>query len=60
VAGLGNLAGVLAAGLGLGAAEQFAGFILGAEYQAGFVFATLVGVLVWRSQRLRRRRRYLK
>src|SRR5205814_7218847 len=33
IAGLGNVSGVLAAALGLGVAENFAGFILGAEYQ---------------------------
>lgn len=60
VAGLGNLAGVIAAGLGLGAAENFAGFILGTEYQAAFVFAALVVILVGRNLRLRRQRRYLK
>ena len=38
VAGLGNIPGVLAAALALGVAENFAGFIFGAEYQAAFVF----------------------
>ena len=60
VAGLGNLAGVAAAGLGLGAAESFAGFILGAEFQAAFVFSLLVVILVWRNLLLKRHRRYLK
>lgn len=60
VAGLGNLAGVVAAALGLGAAEQFAGFTLGAEYQAAFVYLLLVAILVLRSLALRRRRQYLK
>ncbi len=60
VAGLGNLPGVLVAALGLGAAEQLAGFILGAEFQIAFVFGLLVVVLVVRSQRLRRKRQYLK
>src|SRR5205823_14222864 len=48
LAGLGNVAGVLFAALGLGVAENFAGFILGAEYQAAFVFTLLVAILVWR------------
>ncbi len=60
MAGLGNLGGVIAAGLGLGAAEQFAGFLLGAEYQLAFVFLLLVVVLVWRQMMLVRRRQYLK
>lgn len=58
-AGLGNLAGVIWAALGLGVAESFAGFILGAQYQIAFVFALLVAVLVFRNWRLRRQRRYL-
>jgi branched-chain amino acid transport system permease protein len=48
VAGLGNVAAVLGAGAGLGVAENFAGFIFGAEYQAAFVFGLLVVILVWR------------
>ena len=60
VAGLGNLPGVLAAGLGLGSAENFAGFILGAEYQIAFVFGLLVVVLLLRSWWLDRKRLYLK
>ena len=60
VAGLGNLASVIAAGLGLGVAEQFAGFILGAEFQLAFVFLLLVAVLVGRQIALARKRQYLK
>ncbi|MGH8714858.1 MAG: branched-chain amino acid ABC transporter permease [Casimicrobiaceae bacterium] len=60
VAGLGNLAGVIFAGTGLGIAENFAGFLLGAEYQAAFVFSLLVFILVGRSLLLIRQRRYLK
>ena len=60
IAGLGNVAGVLFAALGLGVAENFAGFILGAEYQAAFVFALLVAILVWRRFWLARERRYLQ
>src|SRR6266851_2510760 len=59
VAGLGNVAGVLAAALGLGVAENFAGFIFGAEYQAAFTFALLVVILMWRRFWLARQRRYL-
>jgi branched-chain amino acid transport system permease protein len=59
IAGLGNVPGVLAAAMGLGVAENFAGFILGAEYQAAFVFTLLVFILVWRRFSLARQRRYL-
>lgn len=60
VAGLGNLAGVIAAGLGLGAMENVAGFVLGTQFQLAFVFVLLVVVLVWRNRRLARKREYLK
>ena len=60
VAGLGNLPGVIVAGLGLGAAENFAGFILGVQYQVAFVFILLVVILVIRSSLLQRRRQFLK
>jgi branched-chain amino acid transport system permease protein len=59
VAGVGNLAGVIAAGVGLGAAEQFAAFLLGAEFQIGFVFALLVVILLVRNAVLKRQRKYL-
>jgi len=59
VAGLGNLPGVIIAGLGLGAAENLAGFILGAEFQIAFVFSLMVVILVWRSWRLKKKRKYL-
>ena len=59
LAGLGNLAGVIVAALGLGAAEQFVGFILGAQFQIAFIFLALVAILILRSWRLRRQRRYL-
>ncbi|KRT70934.1 MAG: high-affinity branched-chain amino acid transport system permease LivH [candidate division NC10 bacterium CSP1-5] len=60
VAGLGNMASVILASLGLGAAENFAGFVLGTEYQAAFVFSLLVAILVWRNALLSRQRKYLK
>lgn len=60
VAGLGNIAGVIAAAFGLGVAEQFAGFSMGAEYQNAFVFLLLVAILVFRNFRLARKRTYLK
>lgn len=49
VAGYGNLPGVILAGLGLGAGEQFAAFILGSEFQIAFVVGLLLLVLVWRQ-----------
>ncbi len=55
-AGLGNLPGVIVAGLGLGAAEQFAGFILGAEFQQATVVGLLVLVLVIRQIQQSRQR----
>ena len=60
VAGLGNLAGVIVAGMGLGVAETFAGFLLGAEAQAAFVFSLLVVILVLRSLLLHRQRKVLR
>ena len=60
IAGVGNMAGVVAAGLGLGAAENMASFILGAEFQSAFVFTLLVLILVERSFRLNRQRKVLK
>jgi branched-chain amino acid transport system permease protein len=60
VAGLGNVSGVILAGLGLGAAENIAGFILGTEFQAAFVFSLLVVILIWRNFKLSLKRRYLK
>lgn len=60
VAGLGNLGAVIVAALGVGAAENFVGFIFGTQFQAAFVFSFLVIVLVVRNLRLQRRRTYLK
>ncbi len=60
VAGLGNIGGVVLAGLGLGAVENFAGFILGAEFQAAFLYSLLVVILIGRNLVLARQRKYLK
>src|SRR5216684_176007 len=59
IAGLGNVQAVLASAVALGVAENFAGFIFGAEYQAAFIFALLVAILVFRRFWLARQRRYL-
>ena len=55
-AGLGNLPGVIAAALGLGFAEQFGGFILGAEFQQAIVVGVLVLVLIVRQVQQSRKR----
>ncbi len=55
-AGLGNLPGVIAAALGLGFAEQFGGFILGAEFQQAIVVGALVLVLIVRQVQQSRKR----
>ncbi|MBX3491472.1 MAG: branched-chain amino acid ABC transporter permease [Parvibaculum sp.] len=60
VAGVGNVGAVVAAGLGLGALENVAGFVLGTEFQIAFVFALMVTILVWRHLRAARRREHLK
>ncbi len=59
-AGLGNLPGVIVAGLGLGAIEQFASFVLGAEFQQATVVGLLVAVLVWRAILLSRHRQVVQ
>ncbi len=55
-AGLGNIPGVIIAGLGLGAAEQYAGFVLGAEFQQATVVTLLVLVLIWKQIQAARHR----
>ena len=55
-AGLGNLAAVIVAALGLGAAEQFAAFIFGAQFEVASVVCMLVAVLIWRQIQQARKR----
>jgi branched-chain amino acid transport system permease protein len=55
-AGLGNLPGVIIAGLGLGVMEQFGSFLLGLEFQQAIVVSMLVLVLVVRQIQQRRHR----
>ncbi len=55
-AGLGNLPGIFIAGLGLGGAELYAGFVFGAELQQFTVVGLLVVVLVLRQIQQRRHR----
>ncbi|RMD65072.1 MAG: branched-chain amino acid ABC transporter permease [Alphaproteobacteria bacterium] len=56
-AGLGNLPGVILAALGLGVAEQFSGFIIGAEFQQATVVSLLLLVLIIRQLQMRRHRK---
>ena len=60
VAGVGNLPAVVVSALGLGALENFAGFILGIEFQMAFIFSLLVVILVWRNFRLKKHRQVLR
>ena len=55
-AGLGNLPGVIIAGLGLGGAELYAGFVFGAELQQFTVVGLLGVVLVVRQIQQRKHR----
>jgi len=59
-AGLGNLPGVIITGLGLGVAEQYGGFVLGAELQQFTVVALLLVALIWRQMQQRRNRQALQ
>jgi len=59
-AGLGNLPGVIVTALGLGAIEQYSGFVLGAQFQQATVVGLLVVILVWRQLLLLRHRQALQ
>lgn len=59
-AGFGNLPGVIMAGFGLGFAEQYAGFVLGAEFQQATVTGLLVLILIWRQIQQARHRQVVK
>jgi len=59
-AGLGNLPAVIITGLGLGVAEQYGGFVLGAELQQFTVVALLLAALIWRQMQQRRNRQALQ
>ena len=59
-AGLGNLPGVIAAGLGIGAAEQYGSHVFGIGYQQAIAVLLLLLVLVWKLARQRRQRRVLE
>ncbi|CAJ2377388.1 MAG: branched-chain amino acid ABC transporter permease [Gammaproteobacteria bacterium] len=59
-AGLGNLPGVIAAGLGIGALEQYGAHIFGIGYQQAVAVLLLLLVLVVRLVQQRRMRRSLQ
>lgn len=59
-AGLGNLPGVIAAGLGIGAAEQYGAHIFGIGYQQAIAVILLLIVLVYRLVQQRKLRQSLK
>lgn len=59
-AGLGNLPGVIAAGLGIGAAEQYGAHIFGIGYQQAIAVLLLLVVLFWRLTQQKRNRQVLK
>jgi branched-chain amino acid transport system permease protein len=59
-AGLGNLPGVIAAGLGIGAAEQYGAHIFGIGYQQAIAVLLLLLVLLIRLIQQRRNRQVLK
>lgn len=60
VAGVGNIGGIIGASGGLGVAEQYAGFILGSEFQTPFLFVLLVAILIARQFALSRHRMALR
>ena len=59
-AGLGNLPGVIAAGLGIGALEQYGAHIFGIGYQQAIAVMLLLLVLIVRLIQQRRNRQVLK
>jgi branched-chain amino acid transport system permease protein len=59
-AGLGNLPGVIAAGLGIGALEQYGAHIFGIGYQQAVAVMLLLLVLLYRLIQQRRSRQVLK
>lgn len=59
-AGIGNLPGVIAAGLGIGVAEQYGAHIFGIGYQQAIAVLLLLLVLAWRLIQQRRMRQSLK
>ena len=59
-AGLGNLPGVIAAGLGIGVAEQYGSHIFGIGHQQAIAVLLLLVVLVYRLVQQKRKRQVLQ
>ena len=59
-AGLGNLPAVIGVSFVLGWVEQYAGIIIGAEWQIAAAVMVLIGVLIWRQIQLRRQRQVVR
>ena len=59
-AGLGNLPGVITMSFILGWVEQYAGIIVGAEWQIAAAVFVLIGVLSWRQVQMRRQRQVVR
>ena len=59
-AGLGNLPGVIAAGLGIGVLEQYGAHIFGIGYQQAIAVILLLLVLIYRLSQQRRVRQSLR
>ncbi|MDA0998558.1 MAG: branched-chain amino acid ABC transporter permease [Proteobacteria bacterium] len=59
-AGLGNLPGVIIAGLGLGMAEFYSGFVFGAQLQQFTVVGLLIAVLIYRQIEMARHRQVVQ
>jgi len=59
-AGLGNIPGVIITGLGLGMAEQYSGFVLGAEFQQATPLILLLLVLIWRQVQMAQHRQVVQ
>ena len=59
-AGLGNIPGVIVAGFGLGMAEQYSGFVLGAEFQQATPLILLLLVLIWRQIQMAQHRQVVQ
>ena len=59
-AGLGNLPGVIIAGLGIGAAEQYGSHIFGIGYQQAIAVMLLLAVLIYRLLQQKRNRQVLQ
>lgn len=60
VSGLGNILGIIYTSAFLGAFEDYAGFIFGAELQTAYLYTLLVLILVIKNLLQVRKRKYLK